>query len=101
MVSRYRCRGTVTGREALFGYLSEALVHGGDLAVATARPGEADPAAAQRALADAWLKTPARTLNGMILLGPEIERTSHPGPTERVTNSVGLIGDRRPREATS
>ena len=81
--------GTVPGREALFGYLSEMLVHGWDLAVATGQDPEADGDVAAAALAGAHQKVPAEPRGGRIPFGPVVESQPDAGPTERLANWAG------------
>lgn len=81
--------GVVTGRDALFGYLNEALVHGWDLAVATGQPGEADPSVATLALTGVRSKIPAGRRGGPSPFGAVVEPSADAGPTERLANWSG------------
>jgi uncharacterized protein (TIGR03086 family) len=81
--------GTVPGRAALIAYTSETLVHGWDLAVATGRPAEADPATAEAVLAAMRTFLPAEPRGGHIPFAPPIPPRPAAGPTERLANWCG------------
>ncbi|WP_098957493.1 TIGR03086 family metal-binding protein [Pseudonocardia sp. N23] len=81
--------GTVPGRGVVWGYLNEALVHGWDLAVATGQDAEADPAAAEAALAAIVRFLPAEPRGGPVPFGPVVEPAAGAGPTERLANWAG------------
>ncbi len=80
--------GEVPGREALSGYLNETLVHGWDLAVATAQDPEADPAIVAFAMDSAARILPddGRTY---VPFDPAVEPADGAGPTERLANWSG------------
>jgi uncharacterized protein (TIGR03086 family) len=80
--------GDVPGAAAVGGYLSEALAHGWDLAVATGQPSEADPELADQALQAAHRGIPA-DLRGQIPFGPVVESAADATPTERFVNWMG------------
>ncbi|ANY24861.1 MULTISPECIES: TIGR03086 family metal-binding protein [Gordonia] len=82
--------GEVPGAGALWGYVSETLVHGWDLAVATGRPPEADAELAETTLGVARQFIPAaiRTDPG-VPFGPVVEPRPEAGPTERLANWTG------------
>lgn len=85
--------GTVAGRDALWGYVGEALVHGWDLAVATGQNPEAYVDVAEAALVSATAKIPAGMRGGPVPFGPVVEPAPGAGPTERLAN---WAGHRRP-----
>lgn len=80
--------GTVPAAAAIGSYLSEALAHGWDLAVATGQPAEADPHLAEPALQAAQRGIPA-DVRGQIPFGPVIEPAADATPTERFVNWMG------------
>lgn len=81
--------GQVPGHAAVWAYLNETLVHGWDLAVATAQPTEADPALAEAALVVARRAIPASLRGGRVPFGAVVEPTEGAGPTERLANWSG------------
>ncbi len=81
--------GTVPGRATVWGYLSETLVHGWDLAVATGQDPEADPRLAEPMLAAARRFIPADPRGGPIPFGPVVTSRPDAGPTERLANWSG------------
>ncbi|MBN9109088.1 MAG: TIGR03086 family protein [Pseudonocardia sp.] len=81
--------GRVPGRGVVWGYLNETLVHGWDLAVATGQDCEADPAAAEAALATFAGFLPAEPRGGPVPFGPVVEPAADAGPTERLANWSG------------
>ncbi|MDN5920051.1 MAG: TIGR03086 family metal-binding protein [Pseudonocardia sp.] len=81
--------GEVPGREALWGYLNETLVHGWDLAVATGQDPEADPDLAAAALAAARRMLPAEPRGGPVPFAPVVPSAPGAGPTERLANWSG------------
>ncbi|BDH55714.1 TIGR03086 family metal-binding protein [Tsukamurella sp. PLM1] len=94
--------GVVPGFAALGMYVSETLVHGWDLAVATGQPFEApDGALAERALAVAKVALPAE-IRGMddVPFGPVVEPRDGAGPTERLANWNGRSSSGWVAEAT-
>lgn len=82
--------GEVPGAGALWGYVSETLVHAWDLAVATGRPAEADAELAETTLGVARQFIPAaiRT-DPAVPFGPVVEPRPEAGPTERLANWTG------------
>jgi uncharacterized protein (TIGR03086 family) len=81
--------GRVPGRQAIWGYLNEALVHGWDLAVATGQHSEADPAIAEAGLAAAQQILPANFRGGPVPFAEVAPSTPDAGPTERLANWAG------------
>lgn len=81
--------GEASGRDALRGYLSETLVHGWDLAVATGQDPEADPDLAEAALAAARRLVPAEFRGGGSPFAPPVPPADGAGPTERLANWSG------------
>ena len=81
--------GQVPGRAAVWGYLSEALVHGWDLAVATGQRPEADPGAAGAVLAQMQRVLPAEPRGGPIPFAAPVSPRPGAGPTERLANWCG------------
>ncbi|OUC76028.1 TIGR03086 family metal-binding protein [Gordonia lacunae] len=82
--------GEVPGAGALWGYVSETLVHGWDLAVATGQPAEADPETAEATLAVAKQFIPAGIRTDPIVpFGVVVEPRPDAGPTERLANWTG------------
>lgn len=81
--------GTVPGRAAIGGYLNETLVHGWDLAVATAQKSEADPDLAEAALSMARKMIPATPRGGFIPFAEVVDSAPDAGPTERLANWSG------------
>ncbi len=81
--------GTVPGAEALWGYLNEALVHGHDLATATGRPAEADPALAEAVLERIAAILPGDFRGGPVPFAAVVEPAPGAGPTERLANWSG------------
>lgn len=81
--------GRVPGRGVVWGYLNEVLVHGWDLAVATAQDCEADPDAAEATLAMFVQFLPAEPRGGPVPFGPVVEPATGAGPTERLANWSG------------
>jgi uncharacterized protein (TIGR03086 family) len=80
--------GTVTGAQALGGYLTEVLAHGWDLAVATGQQAEIDPSLAALALALGMAKVPPGERVD-VPFGPAVEPAPEAGPTERFVNWMG------------
>ncbi|WP_374610793.1 TIGR03086 family metal-binding protein [Gordonia sp. (in: high G+C Gram-positive bacteria)] len=94
--------GEVPGAGALWGYVSETLVHGWDLAVATGQPAEADPETAEATLAVAQQFIPAEIrTDPNVPFGVVVEPRPGAGPTERLANWTGRdpAGWSRLREA--
>ncbi|GAA3718472.1 TIGR03086 family metal-binding protein [Gordonia hankookensis] len=82
--------GEVPGAGALWGYVSETLVHGWDLAVATGQPAEADPEFVGSVLAVAQQFIPAEIRgDAEVPFGPVVEPRPEAGPTERLANWTG------------
>jgi len=81
--------GQVPGRAAVWGYLSEALVHGWDLAVATGQRPEADPGTAEAVLAQMQRVLPAEPRGGPIPFAAPVSPRPGAGPTERLANWCG------------
>ncbi|MFE0752201.1 TIGR03086 family metal-binding protein [Gordonia sp. NPDC058843] len=82
--------GEVPGAGALWGYVSETLVHGWDLAVATGQPAETDPETAEATLAVARQFIPAEIRTDPIVpFGVVVEPRPAAGPTERLANWTG------------
>lgn len=82
--------GEVPGAAALWGYVSETLVHGWDLAVATGQPAETDPAVVEPVLGIAQQFIPAEIrADDEVPFGPVVEPRSGAGPTERLANWTG------------
>ncbi len=81
--------GQAPGREALWGYIGEALVHGWDLAVATGQPSEADPALVEPTAAEVRRFIPADVRVPGVPFSPVVEPRPEAGPTERLANWSG------------
>jgi uncharacterized protein (TIGR03086 family) len=81
--------GRAPGRDAVWGYVNEALVHGWDLAVATGQDSEADPAPAETMLAVARRLIPAEGRGEVLPFAPVVEPAPGAGPTERLANWSG------------
>jgi len=81
--------GQAPGREALWGYIGEALVHGWDLAVATGQPSEADPALVEPTAAEVRRFIPADARVPGVPFSPVVEPRPEAGPTERLANWSG------------
>jgi uncharacterized protein (TIGR03086 family) len=81
--------GQVPGRAALMAYTSETLVHGWDLAVATGRPAEADPAIVEPVLAAMQRFLPAEPRGGRVPFEAPVPPRDGAGPTERLANWCG------------
>lgn len=81
--------GEVPGAGALWGYVSETLVHGWDLAVSTGRPPEADAELAETTLGVARQFIPAaiRTDPG-VPFGPPRRRAAARGRTHRAARQL-------------
>lgn len=82
--------GTIPLAGAVWGYVSETLTHGWDLAVATGQHAETDPAIVEPTLAVAKQFIPAeiRQLDD-IPFGPVVESRPEAGPTEKLANWTG------------
>jgi uncharacterized protein (TIGR03086 family) len=81
--------GRVPGRQAIWGYLNEALVHGWDLAVATGQDSEADPGLAEAGLAAGREILPATFRGGPVPFAEVVTSAPDAGPTERLANWAG------------
>lgn len=81
--------GQALGREALWGYIGEALVHGWDLAVATGQPSEADPALVEPTAAQVRRFIPADARVPGVPFSPVVQPRPEAGPTERLANWSG------------
>lgn len=81
--------GEVPGREALWGFLNETLVHGWDLAVATGQDPEADPDLATAVLAAFRRLLPAEPRGGTVPFAAVVPSAPGAGPTERLANWSG------------
>lgn len=82
--------GTVPGAGALWGYVSETLVHAWDLAVATGQESEGDAAVVEPVLAVAQRFIPAEIRGSDdVPFGPVVEPRADAGPTERLANWTG------------
>lgn len=81
--------GEASGRDALWGYLNETLVHGWDLAVATGQDPETDPDLAVAAMAAARRMIPAGMRGGPMPFAPVVPSAPGAGPTERLANWSG------------
>ena len=80
--------GVVPGAAAIGGYLNEALAHGWDLAVATGRPSEIDPALAAAALKVAQLAIPAEGRDQMPF-GEVVPCAADASPSDRFVSWMG------------
>ncbi|GAA1481191.1 TIGR03086 family metal-binding protein [Gordonia sinesedis] len=82
--------GQVPGAGALWGYVSETLVHAWDLAVATGQPSEGDPSVVTPTLTVAQRFIPADIRAAEdIPFGQVVESRADAGPTERLANWTG------------
>lgn len=81
--------GQAPGREALWGYIGEALVHGWDLAVATGQPSEADPTLVEPTAAEVRRFLPAAARVPGVPFSSVVEPRPEAGPTERLANWSG------------
>ena len=82
--------GEVLGRDALQGFLNEALVHGWDLAVATGQDPEADPATVAFVWGSILRDLPAEGREHLPF-APPVEPAADAGPTERLANWSGRV----------
>ena len=87
--------GTMPGRAVGFGYVQEFTVHAWDLAVATGRTNELDPALAETCEPFSRQMVPAETRGGPVPFGPVVEVQAGADPYARL---VGWLG-RDPRFA--
>ena len=81
--------GQATGRESLWAYIGEALVHGWDLAVATGQPAEADPALVEPTATEVRRFIPADARTPGVPFNLVVEPRADAGPTERLANWSG------------
>lgn len=81
--------GEVPGRDALWGFTNETLVHGWDLAVATGQDPECDPGTSRTVLE--WVRPtiPAEPRGGPVPFGPVVPPAPEAGPTEQLANWSG------------
>ena len=84
--------GEVPGALALAGYLTEALTHGWDLAVATGQKAEADSVLACIALDAARRALPEHPRGGAVPFAPVVPSAAEAGPTEMLANWMGRRG---------
>ncbi|GAA1998092.1 TIGR03086 family protein [Nakamurella flavida] len=84
--------GRVPGRNAVWGYLRETVVHGWDLAVATGQDPEVDPAVVGPLLQRAPLLLPAEPRGGFIPFAPVVIPRPGAGQTEQLANWAGRPG---------
>lgn len=81
--------GQAPGREALWCYIGEALVHGWDLAAATGQPSEADPRLVEPTATEVRRFIPADARVPGVPFNPVVEPRPEAGPTERLANWSG------------
>ncbi len=80
--------GEVPGRDAVWGFANETLVHGWDLAVATGQPPEASPALVEPVLVRIHELVPELTRKPRVY-GPAVAPPEDAGPTERLASWHG------------
>ncbi|QBJ97065.1 TIGR03086 family protein [Rhodococcus sp. ABRD24] len=81
--------GRISGREAVWAYPNETLVHGWDLAVATGQRSEADPELAETMLVAAYEAIPETPRGQHIPFDAVVRPRDDAGPTERLANWSG------------
>lgn len=81
--------GEVDGASAAASYIGELSVHSWDLAVATDRGDQLDPALAAAALPATRAKIPAEPRGGQVPFGPVVEVAEDAGPYEQLVAWAG------------